>query len=145
MPLFVPLFQILSICYAFFRVGSKKGVLIGILIALILCGSAIFFLSGDYFFISPEKRTPAEEVSKGLIKSTFYKNIPRLELQFVEGTKEEEVREWLKRYEVILLKYNAETGAAEIALTDPSQNIIDVKEKISAEKNPNLKSITAVE
>lgn len=118
---------------------------IGILIALILCVSAIFFLSGDYFFISPEKRTPAEEVSKGLIKSTFYKNIPRLELQFAEGTKEEEVREWLKQYEIILLKYDAETALAQIALADPSQNIIDVKEKISAEKNPNLKSITLVE
>ncbi len=130
--------------------NSKKGVFIGILIALILCGSAIFFLSGRPIFISPEERTPAggapaEEVSKGLIKSTFYKNIPRLDLQFVEGTKEEEVREWLKRYEIILLRYDAETAVAQIALTDPSQNIIDVKEQISAEKNPSLKSVTLVE
>lgn len=123
---------------------SKKGILIGILIALILCVSAIFFLSGRYIFVSPEERTPAE-ISGGLIKSTFYKNIPRLDLQFVEGTKEEEVREWLKRYDITLLQYDAETALAQIALTDPSQNIINVKEKISAEKNPNLKSITLVE
>lgn len=126
-------------------VNSKKGVLIGIAIALILSVSAIFFLSGRYIFVPPEERTPAEEVSKGLIKSTFYKNIPRLELQFVKGTKEEEVREWLKRYDIILLQYDAETALAQITLTDPSQNITDVKEQISAEKNPNLKSITLVE
>ncbi len=121
---------------------------IGILIALILCVSAIFFLSGRYLFVPPEERIPAEAVIIGSgepIKSTFYKNIPRLELQFVEGTKEEEIREWLKRYEIILLKYDAETAVAEIAPTDPSQNIIDVKEQISAGKNPNLKSITLVE
>lgn len=118
----------------------KKTLLLAFLMAVItVAGVLLFFHS-----IPRQTRTPAERPG-GLLKSTFYKNIPRLRLQFIEGTKEEGVREWLRRYEVLILRYDAETGIIEIAPTDPEQNIIEVKEQISAEKNPSLKSVTLIE
>lgn len=120
----------------------KKTFLLAFLVAVITVASALLFFQP--ILMRTEVRAPAEG-SGGPIKSTFYKKVPRLQLQFMEGTKEEEVHEWLKRYEVLILKYDAETGVAEIALTNSAQNIIEVKEQISAERNPSLTSVTLIE
>lgn len=116
---------------------------------IVLSAGAFFtlFLTDRVLFPPSEKRLPAEsppEIKGYILKGTFYKNIPKLRLQFTEGTKAEEI-EWLNRYDIILLRYDPESGIAEIAVSDPEKDIVEMKQVIEVEGPPNLKTVSLVE
>lgn len=123
----------------------KKTLLMGLSVTAVMLVGAFLTLSltDRFLFLSPPERLPAEVTTEPL-KSTFYKNVPRLRLQFVSGTKREDI-EWLSRYEIILFRYDPESGIAEIAPTDPGKNIAALKESIETERAQNLLSIIIIE